>query len=206
MYFVCFCWCFFSLYFKKLTDTKGIEISMSFNTVQRRVRLINSYVSIICYMLDFSSILSIFVIVIKTGDGVEHGIVGSVAKPSGSTICGCPRCDVQSYDTYDINRNPYDHLHSSIDYIKYIEQNPNVKLDKMRKEKGYNSFGYLKNTAFVGMTNISHHIGIEPNHQTSNTLGYLLPLLFADYFHGVCISFIFAFLYHSVPISPDHFD
>ena len=142
------------------------------------------FVFIICVLNSSNNIP--FSIVIKTGDGVEHNIVGGVAKPSGSTFCACPRCGVESYDTFDVDRNPYDFLHSSIDYLKYIKKNPNVKLETMRKEKGYNSFGYLKNTAFVGITNISHNIGIEPNHQTSNTCGYLLPLLFQDFFHGVC--------------------
>ena len=72
-------------------------------------------------------------------------------------------------------------MHSSIDYLTYVKQNPNVKLSKMRKEKGYNSFGYLILSTFISITIIHHLMGIDINHQTSNTCIQALTLLFHDY-------------------------
>ena len=118
---------------------------------------------------------------ILLGDSVEHCNTGHTPKPTGAVHQGCPSCAVPSYETFDIHRNPYNHLHSSIDYMTYIKNNPKVKIQTVRKERGYKSFDYLNHVTIDTILNPHTRTGTDPNHLTQNLTKYLIQVVNLDY-------------------------
>ena len=121
---------------------------------------------------------------IWNGDSVEQNSYSNVSRPTGAAQRACFRDDVCGYETFDIDRCPYDFLHGPIDYLKYIQDNPTVSVPKMRRDKGYGTFDYL-NHRINGISNIHTIMKVDPNHVSKNAVHYLDQVIKKDYF-DVC--------------------
>ena len=118
----------------------------------------------------------------RLGDSIENNNTTHTLKPTGSTIMACCRCDAyaSSYQIFNVYRNPYNHMHGSIDFQKYLKNNPTATCKQLRREKGYASFDYHSLT-LNSIINLHSRIRIDPNHLTKNVVEYLIQCVNCDY-------------------------
>lgn len=119
-------------------------------------------------------------VVFITLDMAERVNVGNVSNPGGKTMQGCFRCKQPSYGLFDTTLWPFNYLRGPIDYENIMESNPNIDIQTLSKEYGYNSFQYMQHQ-IDDIDNLHPRMTVDLAHDNKNSIEQLDNTIKTDY-------------------------